>query len=258
MTALFVKPLPFTVVTATADTLYPATNANMDQAGLVWRYTGTTISIIVDLGASLPVYDTIAVVGCNISGGNTVTITGGNSNTGTGQYTATTTQFPTARTNGFSAKYVHYDPALLTSHPRYVKIVITATSNADAWLQVGRIVIGQSVNAPGIDIDPEQTFVDQSQITEGPNFYQVDPYPTLPQWKVSLSWQSDAYWRSSWMPFFVGVGMGTGFLFVPSYEAGQSVMQTDACFGRMTANANGKHPAHNLWTAEVQMLGIIS
>lgn len=256
MTALLVKPLSFTVVSATADALYPATNANYDENGLAWRYTGTIATIILDLGANLPEYDTIALVGCNIDGGNTVTITGGNSTSGTGAYSTADIQFPLTATPGFGAKCIHYDPDLLSSKPRYVKIVINAPTTGDSYLQFNRIIIGKSVNAQGIDIDPEQSFLDQSVITEGPGYYMVDPYPVLPIWKASVSWQSDSSWRTAWVPFFVSVGMGQGFLFVPNLEAGMEAMQTEACFGRMIAAPQGKHPSHDLWTAEINMQAI--
>lgn len=258
MTALLVKPLPFTVHTSTSDALYPASNANMDEPGLAWRRTGTTASIIIDLGATAVTYDTIALVGCNVMGANTIKITTGNSSTGTGRHTAVDQAFPGTLTAGFGSKLVYHNPALTSASGRYVKITFTTGTMTDAFIQVNRIIIGKSVATKGIDIDPELTFWDQSIINEGPGWTDIEEYSVLPSWKASISWVSENQWRQEFAPFFASVGLKKPFLFVPNYDGGQSVMQTEACFGRMIAMPLGKHPAHDLWTAEINMRAVVA
>ena len=242
--ALFVRPLNFSVVSGDATAAGPVSNANIDAAGLVWRTTGANNTVILDLGTAAK-YDTIALIGVE-NAGTTARIQTGTT-TATSTYDTANFSITDPVPEGFTRKIIKRLDTVRTQ--RYVKITLGGT-NA---ITVQRIVIGKALpltDLAGVDLDAEQSFIDQSTQYAGNGWESYDELPVLMQWKLSVSFIGDVVWRNDWTPFYTAVGKKRAFLFVPDSDDVSS-WQAEAIFGRIKNEANTKIQAYDARRSEL-------
>lgn len=247
MAGLFVKPLDFTVYSANQNTIAPASNANLDEPGLVWRSNNlTSVTIILDMGTSAS-YDTVAIIGTNLRATDTVEIDTGTTNTGTGSYNGSATAaWSGTLPESSTAKAIFKLPATRTE--RYVKLTFVATSHPDGYVQAQRIVIGKALsltNGAGVDLQHEVGFLDQSVPYTGAGWRSYDRYATLPSLKLTVSMIGDSDWRTSWFGFLQTVGQNKGILVVPN-DAIAANWQAEAIFGSITDKVNAQAVGYDM------------
>lgn len=131
------------IVATTEDTVYPITNVKNIQLSNVWRSTDlTTQNIDIQVGTSG--YDTIALLGTNLS------------NTATWQITAGATQGATTFDSGvlnfwpnstildnWNSKPGFYKFTTTQTHD-WVRIQIIDGSNLDGYIEVGKLIIDKA------------------------------------------------------------------------------------------------------------------
>jgi hypothetical protein len=257
MSALFLKPIPFVISAGSSPNqaaTAPASNTALDLPGLVWRSANlTTVNVIIDLGPTAS-YDYVAIIGSNLRATDTVLIQSANGTTGVGGYSSGSVPAYTGnKPDGFTTKTIKALGSTQTG--RYMRLDFTVTGHPDGYVQVQRIVVGKAVVLDGIDADCEQTFEDQSVAYSGPNYTAFDEYPVLPGWKIKSSWIGDAAWRTTVRPFLISVGQNKPFLFVPRADQ-PTYWQEEAIFGRITSQAKGSHPNHDLWALDMAVTAI--
>lgn len=234
MAGLFTRPLAFSVVAANQGSLTPAANANVDEAGLVWRSADLSGPyVIIDLGTSAS-YDTVALIGTNLRASDTVQIRTGSTSTGIGAYAGTaqaawTGSLPT----GSTSKAIY---KIGTRSERYLRIDLVASGHPDGWTQVQRIVVGKALalnDGAGVDLGAETGFKDQSISYSGNGWTSFDEYAVLATLKVTVSFIGNSDWRTDWYSFFQTVGNHRAILCVPD-DTTPSNWQSEAIFGRIT------------------------
>lgn len=253
MSAVFVEPLPFAVVSGNQNAQALIANAGVDVPTLVWRSsTLSTVHAIIDLGAGAT-YDTVALVGTNLRATDTVRVRTGATNTGIGGYdSGLTAAFTGDLPRGTSAKVIRRFDA---RSERYVRIDIIAAGHPANFTSVQRIVVGKAIIDLGIDYGAEQGFTDQSKIETGDGWTDVTRYPVLTRWKVKLSSISDSAWRREWFPFLQSVGKSRGFLIIPM-DDDPATFQSDVIFGRAISDFAGGIGAWNLRSIELNILAL--
>jgi hypothetical protein len=254
MASLFARPMPIVAIEANQSATAPASNVAQDESGLVWRSSNlTTPYIILDMGAGVTSYDTIAVIGTNLRATDTVQIRTGTTATGIGAYAGTAqAAFTGNKPIGWTTKSVYRFTARTE---RYVRIDLVSTGNPSGYTEVQRIVIGKAIITLGVDTDPEQTLIDYSNITSDGGSDVIDVGSMKMMWRVNMGWVDDAQWRSDWLSFFTAVGKRNPFLFVPIVET-PSTWQQDVVFGRMRNDPGSKMATRLRRSVEIKIEGI--
>lgn len=256
MSTAFVRPLPFTVATASSPTPLAGSvnNLNLDVAGLVWRGALPTPYLIIDLGAGTLAYDTVAIIGTNLRATDTVQVRTGTTTPGTGGYAGTAVAAYTGpKADTATSKTIIKLGSTVTD--RYIRIDFTATSHPDGFIQVQRLCVGKAITTLGISPDAEQGFEDRSVVTSGPGYSSVDQYDILVSWKISTGWISETSWRNDWNPFLQWAGISRAFLLILD-DSAPANWQSDSVFGRITSKAGGKYEAYNQWRVEVTITAL--
>lgn len=244
MSTAFVRPLPFTAATTSpAPSAGSVANLNNDQPGLAWRYGLTSPYVIIDLGASGPSYNYVALFGSNLRATDTVQVRTGTTNTGTGGYAGTATVAYTG-TKDADATTTSIIKLPTARFERYVRIDLAAPSHPDGFVQFSRLVIGNAINTDGIEIGAQHGFETQSVITTGPGYRSVDAYYSLDSWKISTSWIDATVWRANWAPLLRYTSAGGGLMFIAD-DSTPATWQTDAIFGFMGVTPVGSWEAYN-------------
>lgn len=253
MSALFVKPLPFTLAGTSTVVAGSVANLNNDEPGMAWRSGLTSPYVIVDLGPTVPAYNYVALFGANLRASDTVRITTGTTNTGTGGYAgAALPAFTGSKDETTTTKAIFKLPASRTD--RFVRIELSAPSHPDNFVQFTRLVIGSAIVTDGIAYDAEQGFETQSIITTGPGYRSKDELPSLDSWKLSTGWINNDSWRNQWMPMLRYASRGNGLLFIPD-DTNPAYYQSDALYGFVSGNSvGGKAQAWNVWRFEGKLI----
>lgn len=248
MTALFCRPLPFSIVSANQATLHPATNAGLNEPAYVWRSTSLNVGLVIDLGAGAS-YDTVALIGTNLRATDTIQISTGTTNTGTGSFfSGVVNAFTGTKPTAYTTKTVVKFPNVRTE--RYMRIDITATGHPDTYTSVQRLVVGKSVSTLGFDYGAEQSFIDPSAIQNVAGTDIIDQVATRPRWKISMSYVAASTWRQEWTNFLASVGKVVPILFVPNLEAPED-FQSEVIFGRIRNEATAKVTGNTLRQVEL-------
>jgi len=250
MTSLLLQSDPFTVVSATnLNAATPASNLSRDVLGLDARFTANT-TIILDRGAVTNTFNTIAVVHTDMARAATILV-----QTATdAAMTTPTTVVPTQATgivNPVAGRRECFYFTFTASSHRYVRLTFTGSGACD----IGRILIGTAVNTLGVRTDAERLFEDMSASFDFKAYTTFDKAPTLLGWKVQFPMMDETFFRQTWQPFMQSVGNSECFLFIPNILQA-STIQSDWCYGRVTAKAGAKHQGWNAWVQEMTMRGI--
>lgn len=247
MSAIFVRPVPFSAGTSTTPLAGSVLNLSNDHPGLVWR-AGVSSYIVIDLGTSGTTYNYIGLFGCNLRATDTVQIRTGTGSSGSGTYSgAALPAFSGFKDDSATSTAIYKLPT--TRSERFVRIDISAPSHPDAYVQFSRLVIGNGVSTIGINFDAEHGFESQSVITTGPGYRSVDAYGSLDSWKFSTGWITDTSWRSEWAPMMRHASAGGGLMMIVD-DAAPANWQTDAIYGHLSGTASGKAEAFNKWRVE--------
>jgi hypothetical protein len=246
MSAIFVRPAPFTPGTSTTPLAGSVANLGNDHPGLVWR-AGVSSYIVVDLGTGAS-YDHVGLFGSNLRDTDTVQIRTGTASSGIGNYAGTAIPaFIGFKDDAATSKAIFKLPT--TRSERFVRIDLSAPSHPDGYVQFSRLVIGTAVSSIGISFDAEHGFEGQSVITTGPGYRSVDAYAPLDSWKFSTGWITDTSWRSEWAPMMRHASAGGGLMMIVD-DAAPTNWQTDAVYGHLSGTASGKAEAFNKWRVE--------
>jgi hypothetical protein len=255
MSAVFVRPLPFTAAATSPTATAPVSNMANDLPGMVWRSGGTSAYFIIDLGTAAS-YDYVALIGANLRASDTVQIRTGTTDTGIGSYAgAAIVAFTGTKPAGTTTEAIFKLSATRTE--RYMRVDIAATGIPEGYIQAVRLVVGKSITTGGVSYDAEMSFVDRSVITSGTGYTSVDAYDVLTQWKVATDWISETAWRADWIPFFRATANSNGYLFIPD-DTKPAQYQTDAIYGRTIVAPTGKNPAFNVWRFEATILQLLA
>lgn len=247
MTALFTKPMAFTVVNSQQNVIAPASNAANDIPSLVWRSTNTAPFIIIDLGPNAS-YDTVALIGTNLRASDTVQIRTFTATNGSVVYDAgANAAFAGSRPESFTSKSVYQ---LGTRTERYIRIDIAASGHPEGAVSVQRIVVGKKITTLGFDYGAEQSFIDPSTITSINGADLITHVAARPRWKISISYVAASSWRNEWVGFLASVGKTQPILFVPNVEAPQDY-QSEVIYGRIRNEATAKVPGNTIRAVEL-------
>ncbi|EIZ79237.1 hypothetical protein WSK_2082 [Novosphingobium sp. Rr 2-17] len=255
MSAFFVVPRTFTVVSANQSALAPASQGNVDEPGLTWRSaTLATVNVIIDLGASPASYDTVALIGHNLRATDTVQVRTGATTTGTGGYAGVpTAAFIGNKPMDWAGKTIIRLGTARTE--RYIRIDISAPSHPVTYTEVQRIVAGQANTVLGIDFDSEQGVKDFSDIETIGGVDIITPRKAVITHKAKISWLDADAWRNDWLPALVDAGKRKAVLFVPQ-DYTPANWQTEVVFGRIKNDVAGKSPANSLRAIELTIEGL--
>jgi hypothetical protein len=255
MTAALVRPLPFSVVSGSAKAIAPLSNLNTDHPAIVWQSVSLTgVAFVIDLGANAVAYDTVALIGTNLRGSDSLVINTGTTTTGTGSSTTSVAAvWSGPKSDLATAKVIVTLPTTRTE--RYMRITATATGHADGCVQASRLVIGKSVVTLGVEVEAEHGFEDYSNVSQGAGYTTVEPYDSVAFWKVNFSAITDIAWRTDWLPLIQWMGAKRGVLFIPELESPDKY-QTQAIFGRSTNKISGKYRAHDWVELELSMVAL--
>lgn len=253
MSAIFVRPLPFT---ATETSPLPlggsVANLNNDKPNMVWRFGLDAPYLIIDLGSTARSYNYVALLGANLRASDTVRIRTGTGTTGTGSFDGTArAAYVGEKDEETTTKAIYPLPA--TRGERFVRIDLAAPSHPDGFVEFSRLVVGMSVEGEGIELGAEQSFETQSVIATGPGFRNTDVYESLDAWKVSTPWIKAADWRTTWAPFLRYASRGHGVLFIAD-DTTPATWQNEAIFGFLTNTATGKWDNANLVRFETKLI----
>lgn len=242
MTAILVRPLPFTVGSNSGwagNT--PVSNLNIDHPAMVARSTGSTASFTVNLGSSQTI-DTVALIGSNLPSSATVTVTAGGYNSGA------TPAYVGFKDASISTKTIfQFSPVTASS--------VTVTISGGGVIEAQRLVVGKRIETLGISQNCEQSFEDLSVIESGRGFNTVDEQAVLPSWKAKMDFVPDQKWREEFMPFFAQVGSKKGVLFVPVADV-PTRFQHEAVFGRLGTVGKGEVLSRNNWMVSFSITGL--
>lgn len=253
MSAVFVRPLPFTAA-STSPT--PAGGSVLhlanDNYGTGWRFGFSGAYLIVDLGPDPVAYNYVALFGANFTAADTVQIrTGTDTNAVNGYSGAALPAYLGTKDASTTTKAIVKLASTRTE--RYVRIDIVASGHTDSYLQFSRLVIGQAILADAIELGAEQTFETQSVIETGAGWRNTDDYASLDAWKFSTSWIDETAWRSTWSPMLRYASRGRGIMFIAD-DSRPTTWQNDTIFGFLVSTATGKWDAYNCLRFEAKLI----
>ncbi len=223
-----------------------------NEPGLVWRTASLSAFIVLDFGTPKAA-QAFALLWTNLRPTDTVRWRGADT-----EAALTTTPildsgaqpaFSGALLNAVPAKHVFTANSEVAA--RFWRIDISAPSHPDAFIQVGRVLIGPGLTlADDMDLQAGQSWVDSSIIDEGPGYEDVEEYMPLPLWRCSFSWIPNATYRQ-WISLVRDIGQARPVLFVP-VPIEPNRLQDTAVFGRLQST-EFEHPIYDGWTVQVQI-----
>jgi len=230
MSAVFLPPLDYSIVSSDAVQVAPASRVMLDEPGLVARSAAQTLTMTFNMGDQS--YDTIAVIGTNLLSSDRVRVRiGNNAEMTSGIMFDTTVQAWTG--NPPLDKAITYIPLNNTFSALYVRIDITSSRT---FVEVSRVIIGKRLEVDGIDTEPNITPVSGSIIDDGPGWTSADDYRTRMAWKANVgNVLASSYW-TDWHPFLKRVGKHAGFLFIPQTESDSIQLQAGLMRHKEDAN----------------------
>ena len=241
---------------------FPGVNLTNDNMDLEWRSSGLQQPYFV-LGCAAPV-DTIAVLYTNLRHTDKVRIRAGATWDGTvsnpvydsGEVEA----YQGTKADPFTTKTI-IDLALSVTAP-FWRFDFVAPDHPDGQIKVARVVMGErfeikndSDNLAGIRYGWEPTMYDDSTITTGPNYEDVQEYPSRPGVKATLG-SLDEDTANRLYPFMMRVGFKKPVLFAPE-PSNLDTAQHWTVYGRLKAT-KFQNPYYKWWDIDVEVSGLKS
>lgn len=254
MSAVFVRPLAFTVASTSPAPIAGTATENMgkDTPGLVWR-GGASSYIILDLGTAPVAYDHVALTGTNLRTSDTIQVRTGTTTAGTGGYAGATRAAWTGIKPDLSTAIVIV-PLGAVRTERFVRIDLAAPSHPAGFVEAQRCVIGKGATVVGITYGAEMSWDDRSETQSGLGFELVDEGDFVPAMKIKTAFIPDAVWRADWTNLMTWAALKRAVLFIPD-NATPANWITDAIFGRLS-KGGGKVEAYNSWVYEGTITGL--
>lgn len=233
----------------------PGVNLTNDNMDMEWRSVGLTdIYVVMRCAAAV---NTIAILHSNQRASDTVRI----------RAAATVAALLTSPV---------YDSGLVPAHegnrfaPYTTKTMIdlgqsvqslfwrvdfVSPGHPDGQVRAARIVMGERVEVPsGIDFNWEKGQLDDSIITNGPNYEDVQEYAPRPFVKATLGNMDEATFNR-FDAFMMTVGKSKPVLFAPEPD-NLDTAQHWTLYGRLKVDWKGQNPYHNWWDTEIQIAGL--
>lgn len=252
-----VEPVALSLINKSSEVATgPAINAICDEPAMVWKTTAAGVQINVVSPAG-PI-DTIALLWSNLLSTNLVRIRAANSEANTVSAplydSSWVAAFSGTKPSPFRTKSVFVLPIAVTySHWR---IDIDLTNHPDGFLELSRIIMGMRTEwKRGINYGCSQLIVPQSVITSGAGYSDVDLYPSLPGWKVSFDWISEANWRDYFYPLLLRTSSGAPVLFIPQPDF-PTTWQQEVVYGRLQQGISSELRFYDGWTTEFSIVGL--
>jgi hypothetical protein len=258
--SVFIEPLKPTIATvATEAAGRPTTNLLNDEPGMKWRSTGVTASFVMSVPAGSQI-DSVALLWSNLRATDTVRLRAANSaaNTTTSPLydSGNVAAFSGVKASGFQTKTIFLLPTTRTE--THWRIDITATGHPDGYVEASKFVIGKKFTTTHeMDYNCKQVLKNQSLITEGPGYEDVDEYKALPGWIASFSYIPMGTWRDSFYPFLLRAGNHKSILFIPE-PATPTTWQQEIVFGRIKVDVAGECLHYDGWKVELTILSLAS
>lgn len=250
--ALFVRPMDFAIASAATSTAGVPIDMGNDEPGMVWR-TGLTGWVVLDLGAGVKPYDTVALVGTNLRATDTVRVRTGTATSGTGAHDVTTAAYTGTLPEGRSTTTIIRLASMRTE--RYLRLDFVATAHPAGFIEVMRACVGRAILCFNPDFGFEMIADDQSPVAQGPGYRTVDRYAPTPGAKFSLGWVTDDSWFADWWPMLLWAGTARALLFVPD-ETQPTRWPAQSVFGCLTTPARGKADSYNAWRCEAAIMAL--
>jgi hypothetical protein len=223
MMTFLVLPKVFMVLD-NSSTITSTTFLSHDEPGLVWRTAGATnnyLTVQLESGS----INVVALVGSNLAAGDTVRVRLGSSQAQVEGGSAPI-DYTTAIAAGTSQNESTFVIDKLDAPVSYTFARIDFTSVSASYVEVGRLVIGEAVEALGIDVNAEFTF-------ENDTADSYFPYDTKPSWKVTFSGLKDSEFWNEWGTNLRKIANKRGFLFVP--DLSNEFVQQQTIWGFVSA-----------------------
>lgn len=256
--SVFVEPVTPTLVTAAAEVAgRPTSNLLNNEPGMKWRSTTLSTGFVVSVPAGSSI-DCIALLWSNLRATDTIRVRAANSaanTTASPLYdSGNVAAFSGTKASGFSTKSIILLPTALT-HTHW-RVDIVASGHPDGYVEAGKVVLGTQYNTTrDMDYDCKQLMRNQSVVSEGPGYEDVDEYVSLPGWTASFSYIPMTTWRDSFYPFLLRVGNRKPVLFIPEPEA-PTTWQQEVVYGRMKQDAAGECYHWDGWKTDITILGL--
>lgn len=138
---------------------------------------------------------------------------------------------------------------------RYWRFDFAAPGHPDNAVLVSRIVLGERFTiGSGIDYEWTKGLVDDSILTAGPNYEDVQEYTSRPKVKATLGGMDEAT-ANELDAFMMRVGTKTPVVFAPEPDNLDSVQQWTV-YGRVKVLFEGMNLYHNLWDSDIEVHGL--
>lgn len=250
MTALFCAPLDFAVVGSQAISTAPASNANLDEPGLVWRNPGSGY-LIADMGANAS-YDTVALIS-NLRPFDTIQIQTGSGSSGTGALNISASAYGGYKPSAMATKTLIRLGSVRTE--RYLRIDITATGHPAGYFEVQRLITGKAITTLGVDYNADQSIIDLSSIETKGGSDLIDVIVPRMRWKFSMGWVDVESWHQEWLDLLLKVGRVRPVFFVPFVETA-GLLQQQAIFGRFRSDVTAKAISYSKRSLDLTIEGL--
>lgn len=137
----------------------------------------------------------------------------------------------------------------------YWRIDFAAPGHPDNAVLVSRIVLGERFTiGSGIDYEWSKGVIDDSILTAGPNYEDVQEYTSRPKVKATMGGMDEATFNVL-DAFMMRVGTKRPVLFAPEPSNLDSVQQWTV-YGRVKVLFEGMNQYHNLWESDIEVAGL--
>ncbi|MBT0668401.1 hypothetical protein HT136_08465 [Novosphingobium profundi] len=232
----------------------PGVNLTNDNMDMEWRSVGLNDTYVV-LGC-LAVVDTIAVLHTNQRTTDTIRVRAG----ATWDETATNSVYDSGVLPAFEGnKEDPYTTKTIIDLGQSVqapfwRIDFFSPGHPDGQVKAARVVMGERFEVPtGINYGWEKVLYDDSIITTGPNYEDVQEYPSRPGVKATIGQVDEADFVAL-DPFLMRAGFKKPVLFAPEPD-NLDTAQHWTVYGRMKGS-KWQNPYHKWWEIDIEVSGL--
>ncbi|MBS47388.1 hypothetical protein [Sphingobium lactosutens] len=233
----------------------PGANLANDNMDMAWRSIGLD-GIYVVMRCSAPV-DTVAILHSNLRASDTVRIRAATTVDGT----LSAPVYDSGPVPAFEGqKLAPYTTKTMvdlgqTLQSLFWRFDFTSPGNPAGQIEAARIIMGERIEVPsGIDFNWEKGQVDDSILTSGPNYEDVQEYAARPTVKATLGAMDEATFNR-FDAFMMTVGRSKAVLFAPEPDNLETA-QHWTVYGRVKVDWKGQNPYHNWWDTDMQIAGL--
>lgn len=234
----------------------PGVNLTNDNMDMEWRSLGLS-NIYVILRCTAPV-DTIAVLHSNLRASDTIRVRAGASVLN-GEIVSPI--YDSGAVPAYEGlKLAPYTTKSILDLGQPVQTVFwrfdfVSPGNPDGQVRVARIAMGERFEVPtGIDFNWEKGQIDDSIVTNAPNYEDVQEYAPRPAVKATLGNMDEATFNR-FDAFMMTVGRSKPVVFAPEPN-NLDTAQHWTVYGRVKVEWKGQNPYNNWWDSDMQIAGL--